>query len=50
MKKLAWITLILGYAIIITAPENASDTRLIISMILIGVAILAGLQSQVSKK
>lgn len=50
MKKLAWITLVLGYAIIITAPENASDARLLIAMTLFGVAILAGLQSQVAKK
>ena len=44
MKKIAWITLILGYIVLATAPENASDGRIISAMILFGSAGLLGLQ------
>lgn len=44
MKKLAWITLVAGYVVLTTAPENASDTRMTIAMILFAIAFTAGLQ------
>ena len=53
MKKLAWITLGAGYVVLATAPENASDTRMTIAMILFAIAFTAGLQvwkTEIGKK
>jgi len=49
MKKIAWITLILGYIVLVTAPEHASDGRIISAMILFGLAGLLALQVHITE-